>query len=427
MSQKTGVYIDTGYGIGEALDIEALSKVATKEFKAAVCRADSYWTDPEKLAIIRNDIANEQLTSVLIAGPSPRVYQKEFTFDGVITERVNLREHVVWCHPANDEDTQMLAEDYMRMFMTKIGKYEDRPAFLEAQEKGILVIGGGFTGLTAALEAAKAGYKVYLVEKENQLGGWATKYSKVFTGKPPYDQLVDSPVKEKIDAVQSNQDIKVFLGQRVFSIAGAPGMFEVIIRPDGPWNENLVKTQNEWLAAKRAKEGTGEEPEAAKTSEEEVAQAEVFVDEVDFAHEKVTVGAVVLAAGWRPEKPTAMEHLGYGKYPDVITSVQLEELAIGGQIKRPSDGKVVESIAFLECIGDDIVHPWLYSSAVGCLVALKQAHYLRKSNPDGRAYIFYDNMRAPGQYEKFYRTLQDDPGVFMSKGIAVAVENGSSS
>ena len=427
MSQKTGVYIDTGYGIGEALDIEALSKVATKECKAALCRAESYWTDPEKLAIIRNDIATEQLTAVLIAGPSSRVYQQELTFDGVITERVNLREHVVWCHTANDEDTQMLAEDYIRMYMTKISKYEDRPAFLDAQEKSVLVIGGGYTGLTAALEAANAGTQVVLVEKEPTLGGWASKFARVFTGKPPYDQLVDSPVKEKIDAVQSHKNIRVFLGKRVYSISGAPGMFEVVIRDDGPWNDNLVKTQNEWLAAKKAKENQGEEPEAAKTSAEEVAEAEVFVDEVDFAHDTVAVGAVILAAGWRPEEPVGMDHLGYGKYPDVITSVQLEELALKGQIKRPSDGKVVESIAFLECIGDDIKHPWLYSSAVGCLVALKQAHYLRQSNPEGRAFIFYDNMRAPGQYEKFYRTLQDDPGVFMSKGIPVSVENGSSS
>ena len=117
-------------GLGEALDIDALSAVATDEFKVAVCRAEPYWSDPDKLAIIRNDIANEGLTAVIIAGPSPRVFQKEFTFDGVITERMNLREHVVWCHPANDEDTQMLAEDYMRMGITKTSKYEDdRPSW----------------------------------------------------------------------------------------------------------------------------------------------------------------------------------------------------------------------------------------------------------------------------------------------------------
>jgi quinone-modifying oxidoreductase subunit QmoB len=254
MDHKIGVYIDTGYGIKDALDIDALSAVATDEFKVAVCRAEPYWTDPDKLAIIRTDIANEGLTAVIIAGPSPRVFQKEFTFDGVITERVNLREHVVWSHPANNEDTQMLAEDYMRMSITKTSKYEDRPPFMEAVDKGILVIGGGMTGMTSALEAAAAGYQVTLVEKEPQLGGWANKFHKVFTGKPPYDEVTDSPIQEKVAAVNASDKIKVYTGQRVYSISGAPGMFDVVIRPDGPWIDDLDKEQNEWLAAKRSQE-----------------------------------------------------------------------------------------------------------------------------------------------------------------------------
>ena len=427
MDHKIGVYIDTGYGIGEALDIDALSSVATSEFKAAVCRAEPYWSAPEKLAIIRNDIATEGLTAVVIAGPSSRVFQQEFTFENVITERINLREHVVWCHPANDEDTQMLAEDYMRLGMTKTGKYEDRPAYSDPNEKSLLVIGGGITGITAALGAAGAGYQVYLVEKEQKLGGWLNKFSKVFTGKPPYDQLVDPPVQEKIKAVETSDKIKVFLGSRVFGISGAPGMFEVVIRPDGPWIDELDSVQNQWLAEKKAKENKGtEEPEPAQTSQEEAAKLPPMPETLDFDHEKVMVGAVVLAAGWRPEIPSELEKFGYGSHPDIITNVQMEELASKGKLVRPSDGKSVNTVAFVEMVDDQIAHPWLYNSAVGSLVALKQAHYLRKSNPDGKAYIFYENMRAPGQYEKFYRSLQDDPGVFMSKGSPVSITNGSS-
>lgn len=308
MEHKIGVYIDTAYGIGEALDIDALSAVATGEYKAAVCRTDRYWSDPDKLAIIRNDIAGENLTTVIIAGTSSRLFQKEFTFEGVITERINLREHVVWCHPANDEDTQMLAEDNMRMGITKASKYEDRPPFMEAVDKSILVIGGGMTGMTAAVEAAAAGYQVYLVEKEPQLGGWANKFHKVFTGNPPYDRIVDSPVQDKIKRVNSSDKIKVFLGKRVYSIAGAPGMFDVTIRPDGPWNDRLVREQNEWLAAKKAKEATGEQEEAkpaAAKPEEASAEAVVEAPEpVDFEHETVGVGSIILAAGWRPEDPS---------------------------------------------------------------------------------------------------------------------------
>uniref|UniRef100_A0A7C4EWV3 FAD-dependent oxidoreductase n=1 Tax=Desulfomonile tiedjei TaxID=2358 RepID=A0A7C4EWV3_9BACT len=426
MDHKIGVYIDTGYGIGEALDIEALMAVANDEFNVAVCKADSYWSEPDKLDVIKKDASEHGLTAVVIAGPSPRLFQQEFTFQGLITERVNLREHVVWCQPPNAEDTQMLAEDYLRMGITKASKYEDRAPFIEPVEKAILVIGGGMTGLTAALEAAKAGYQVYLVEKEPHLGGWANRFHKVFTGKPPYDELSDPPIQDKIKAVQAHDKIKVFTGHRVYKISGAPGMFDVMIRPDGPWIERLVQKQNEWLAAKKAKEAQDKgEPEPAKSSQEEVA---VVVEEepepTEFPFEQVRVGAVVLAAGWRPQDASVFENLGYGKYPDVITNVQMEELAAKGKIRRPSDGKEVSSVAFIECLDEKTEHPWLFSSAVGCLVALKQAQYLRKSNPDGRAYLFYDNMRAPGQYEKFYQTMQDDPGVFLSKGTPESVSNG---
>jgi quinone-modifying oxidoreductase subunit QmoB len=429
MAQKIGVYIDTGYGIGEALDIEALSKVATGEYKVPVCRTEAYWNDPDKLAIIRNDIAGEELTAVIIAGPSPRVFQQDFVFPGVITERINLREQVVWCHPPNDEDTQMLAEDYMRMGITKTNKYEDRPPFMEASDKGILVIGGGMTGMTAALEAAAAGFQVYLVEKEQQLGGWATKFSKVFTGKPPYDEIVDSPVQAKVQAVNASDKIKVFLGHRVFSISGAPGMFDVVIRPDGSWIQPLVKEQNEWLAAKKAKEATGDqEPEKAPASQAEAAGAEAEEAEpesAEFAHEAVRVGSVILAAGWRPENASRFEGLGFGQYPDVITSVQMEELAAKGKITRPSDGKEVTSVAFIDCPDPESEHPMLFASSVSSLVALKQAQYVTKSNANAKAYLFYENMRTPGQYEKFYQTMQDNPAVFLSKGTPVSVSNGA--
>lgn len=429
MDQKIGVYIDTGYGIGESLDVEALSAVAKDEFKVAVCKAEPYWNTTDRLSEIRNDIANEGLTAVIIAGPSMRVFQQEFKFDGVITERINLREHVIWSHPANDEDTQMLAEDYMRMGITKTTKYEDRPPFVEPVDKSILVIGGGMTGITAALEAAKGGYQVYLVEKEPQLGGWANKFHKVFDGKPPYTEIVDSPAQGKISAVNKNEKIKVFAGHRVYSISGAPGMFDVIVRPDGPWNEKLVKEQNEWLAAKLAKEAGGEEEKkpTAATAEKPAEAEQVEAEEPkDFSHEAFRVGAVVLAAGWRPEEPTGCEHLGYGKYPDVITNVQMEELAAQGKIKRPSDGKEVSSVAFIDAASPEAQHPLLYCSSVTSLVALKQAQYVRKANPDGKAYIFYENMRTPGQYEIFYQAMQDDPGVFLSKGTPLSVTNGSS-
>ena len=428
MDHKIGLYIDTGYGIGEAVDIEALQKVATEEFGVAVVKVDEYWSEPEKVAAIQNDITSESLTAVVIAGPSPRVFQEVFRFEGdVIVERANLREHVVWCHPPNDEDTQMLAEDYIRMALIKVSKYDDREPFKEEIVKAILVIGGGVTGLTSALDAADAGYQVYLVEKEAVLGGWANKFPKAFVGKPPYDDLTASPAKEKIDAVNAHDKIKVFTSSRIFCISGAPGMFEAVIRPDGPWIEDVDKKQNAWEAYRlqRKAEAAGAEKAEKKEGDEESAGGWAVGEELklDFDHELVKVGSIVLAAGWRPQDPSVFEHLGYGKYPDVITNVQMEELAAKGKIMRPSDGKEVDSVAFVECTDENNEHDFLYHSYVTCLVSLKQAQYVRESGPDAKAFMFYENMRTPGQYEKYYQTMQDDPGVFLSTGKVVGVTN----
>lgn len=424
MDQKIGLYIDTGYGIGEALDVDALINLAKDDFGVAVCRAEPYWSDPAKLAIIRNDIAGEQLTAVIIAGPSRRVLEDVFKFDGVITERINLREQVVWCQPPNHEDTQMLAEDYLRMGITKVTKYTEKTPYTEATEKSILVIGGGITGITAALGAANAGYQVFLVEKEASLGGWAAKFPKVFTGKPPYDDIVDSPIPEKIKAVNSHDKVKVFTSSRIHKILGAPGMFDVIIRPDGPWIDDVNKKQDGWLQGQLAREAKakGEGEKSTSSEEEQVGGWGVGEEEtLDFEHEAVKVGAVILAAGWRPDDPSRFEALGFGKFPDVITNVQMEEMAARGVIKRPSDGAPVNTVAFIDPTDGNGLSPLTYSSYVTCLVTLKQAHYLRQSNGDGKAYIFYENMRTPGQYEKYYQTLQDDPGVFLSAGKVLGV------
>ncbi len=427
MEHTIGLYIDTGYGIGEALDIEALQTVANDEFGVAVCRAEPYWSDPDKLDIIRGDISESQLNAVIIAGPSSRVLQDVFSFDGVITERVNLREHVIWSHPPNDEDTQMLAEDYIRMVITKVNGYEDREPFLEEVDTSILVIGGGITGLSAALGAAEAGYQVHLVEKEAELGGWGAKFPKVFTGKPPYDDLVDSPVKKKIEEVKSHRNIKLYLKSRIYQINGAPGMFDAIIRPDGEWIDEVNNKIRLWLKAQKDKDAKsrGEAYEKADDDVEASGWGVGVSDEFDFDHDKVRCGAVVVAAGWYPDDPSRFEHLGYGKYPDVITNVQMEEIAAKGRITRPSDGKEVTSVAFLDCTSDQEENPFLWASYVTCLVSLKQAHYLRKSNPDGKAFIFYENMRTPAQFEKYYQTMQDDPGVFLSTGQVKSVSNGS--
>ena len=150
MEKKLGVYICGGCGLGDALDLDALAKVATKEYKAPICKQHPYLCSAEGAGLIKADLDQGEVNSVVIAACSPRVMADVFDFGpAILLERVNLREQVVWSHPAGDEDTQMLAEDQLRMGLAKMKEMQPPSPFEgENLSKRILVVGGGLTGMT---------------------------------------------------------------------------------------------------------------------------------------------------------------------------------------------------------------------------------------------------------------------------------------
>ena len=169
--------------------------------------------------------------AVVIAACSPRVKSRGFSFDPrMVLERVNLREQVAWCHEAKHEDTQVLAEDYLRMGMVKAAKMEPlEPLPEETISRTVLVVGGGITGISAALEAAAAGYEVVLVEKQPQLGGFMKGLKKTFPTRAPYTEASADGLTSKLEAVLSNPRIKVFCSTRIVKTEGQPGMFDVTL------------------------------------------------------------------------------------------------------------------------------------------------------------------------------------------------------
>ena len=186
--KKLAIHICGGCGIEEALDLDALSSAA----EGQTCQVHPFLCGSEGLETVKNSV-KEGAGSLVIAACSPRFKTEDFTFDNCLTERVSLRELVVWSHEPNDEDTQMLAEDYLRMGIVRVQKSQIPEPFQTEIDKGILVIGGGLAGMTAAQNASKAGHEVILVEKEPQLGGWRGKFGKIFRNAPPYTEL------EKVD------------------------------------------------------------------------------------------------------------------------------------------------------------------------------------------------------------------------------------
>ena len=186
MDDKIGVFICTGYGIAESLDVDALCKVVTEEMSVPFCKTVESCEGPG-LTAINQDIEQEGLNKVVVAGISPRRYRDDAFPGDVMVEHIGLREQVVWCLPPGEEDTQMMAEDYLRMYITRLKKRKPLEPFQPEEEidKSLLVVGGGIAGMTAALEAAHTGYDVRLVEKTDQLGGWLAKQHKSIPPLPP--------------------------------------------------------------------------------------------------------------------------------------------------------------------------------------------------------------------------------------------------
>ena len=195
---KIGAYVCKGCGLGERLDCDELATVAQRDGKAQVVQQHDFLCSSEGVKMIQNDIDNEGVNRVVIAACSRRAKSEAFNFQGVTISRANLREGVIWIRPDEDdlrETTQEMAADYVRMGCAE-AKFSTPPA--SEQEKGsndtILVVGGGITGMTAAIEAAKTGYPVHLVEKTGELGGAAAKMWKDVPMHSPYTDPVDTQV-----------------------------------------------------------------------------------------------------------------------------------------------------------------------------------------------------------------------------------------
>jgi len=372
---KVGAYICKGCGIGERLNVAQLVNIAQKEGKAPIAREHEFLCNAAGVEMIKNDIANEGVNHVVIAACSRRAKAETFNFENVAITRTNLREGVIWVTPADEdkkEIVQEMAADYVRMGCAEVKKMEIpqvNPS--HGNNKRILVVGGGISGMTAALEASKTGYDVLLVEKTGALGGWAAKLWKRVPNREPFANPMDTGIDEMVKAVTGDKRITVHLNSTVTKTSGAPGQFSVDI----------------------SKESGG-------TSTE-------------------NVGAIIMASGFTQFDASKLSKYGYGKAANVVDQAGLEELAKaanGGPIKR-ADGKDVKSVVFVQCAGQRSPKEGELSYCSGhcCNTSIKQAMYFKDQNPDIDAMVMYTDLRTPGNGEDFYRSAQKK-GVTFTKG-----------
>lgn len=377
---KTGAVLCRGCGLGEALDFKELAKIAQKEGKIAYLREDPQACSQEGVAAIEKDIIEQGLSHLLIAACSRRAKTEAFHFSELSVARCNWREGVIWAAPEGEEHAEVrqeMAADYLRMACAELKKLKLPQGNPAAQgNRRILVVGGGASGLTAALACADLGYETVIVEAESQLGGWAALWWRRTPTRAPYSEPQATGIAELVARALQHPRITCRLGARIAATRGAPGQFTVDIALPGGSSVS------------------------------------------------VEVGAIIQATGFVPYPIEKLPELGGGLSSNVVDQAGLEALAqkaAGGPICR-SDGKPVASVVFVQCAGqrDTSGKHLAYCSGHCCATSLKQAMYFKTARPEVDAIVLYTDLRLPGMNEDFYRSGQEQ-GITFVKGEAKAV------
>lgn len=316
----------------------------------------------------------------------------------------------------------------------------------------ILVVGGGISGLTTALEAAEVGYEVFLVEKNPYLGGRVAQLNQYFPKLCPPSCGLEINFRR----IKDNPLIKVMTMAEVTKVTGTPGDYDVQVKISPRYvNDNCTCCGECGQACQREIDSAFDfgmkrikgaylpfefafparyviAPEIIGTDDalrcKEACQYDAVELDMTSRTLDLKVGAVVFATGWKPYDAAKIDNLGFGQVPNVITNMMMERLAAPngptqGKILRPADQKAPASVAFVQCAGSRDENHLPYCSYICCMASLKQALYVREQYPDAAIYIFYIDIRSPGQrYEAFYQKVKDDKNIFFVKGKVAAVE-----
>jgi len=323
-----------------------------------------------------------------------------------------------------------------------------------ATNETILVVGGGISGMTAALEAAECGKNVVLVEKNPSLGGRVSQLYRYF----PKLCHPTCGLEINLKRLKANKRIRVLTLAEVSAISGKPGDYAATLKISPRYvNENCTacgecaaavtaEFDNEFNYAMGKRKGAYLtsamaypqryvlDPRIIGTPDAEKAKAACKYDAVDLDMKEETVnlkvGAVVWATGWKPYDANKIQPYGYDRYPNVITSVEFERMLdpfgpTGGKLVRPSDGKEAKNVAFIQCAGSRDRNHLKHCSRICCMASLKQSTYVReKYADDASVSIYYIDIRAIDRFEDFYKKVQADPKVqFIKSKVANITED----
>jgi heterodisulfide reductase subunit A-like polyferredoxin len=371
---RIGVFIcHCGINIAGMVDIQAVKEYAkTLPFVEYVAN-NLYTCSQDTQELMKQAIKEHRLNRVVVAACTPRTHEPLFQetleaagLNKYLFEMANIRNHDSWVHLDKKEATEK-AKDLVRMAVYKVALMQpltepELPINPEA-----LVVGGGVSGMAAALALADQGYRVHLVEKSDRLGGQALNLYKTWTGED-----IQAHLAEMIEAVNTHPNISLYLSSDITKVDGFVGNFTTVIK--GPSGENEIKH-----------------------------------------------GVAIIATGAEELKP---QEYGYGTDPRIMTHLELDRLFMTHDQRLNSIGSAV----FIQCVGSrEPSRP--YCSRVCCTHSLESALELKRLNPDADIYVLYRDMRSYGEREKLYLEARRQGIIFIRFDLEnkpkVWVEDGS--
>jgi len=371
---RIGVYICMcGTNIAKMVDVEAVSKFASELPNVALSRTYKYMCSNPGQEMISQDIREHQLNRIVVAACSPNMHERTFRaalrsagLNQYLFEMANIREQCSWVHTDANEATEK-AKALVYAAICRVELHEELESVSVNMCPNVLVIGGGIAGMTTALELADAGNNVYLVEKNDHLGGNLARVDLT----APYLYSARDLITERITRTFSHRKIEVYLQSRLTQLTGFIGNFKATISSiNGKSTDNSGKTE-------------------------------------------VEIGNVVVCTGYKEFDASRIVHYGYGKLPNVITSFELEKMIRSGRIET-KEGNIPRYVAIIHCVGSrsQEFHP--YCSRVCCMTALKYAHEIKSANPGCYISDIYIDMHAFGKgHEDFYRRSSEAKTLFL--------------
>jgi len=413
--RRIGVFVcHCGLNIAGTVDVERVAE-EIRDYPGVVYSADYKYvcSDPGQ-DLIKEAIAEHDLDGVIVAACSPTMHEVTFRktaatagLNPYLCEIANIREQCSWVHQSQPEEATAKAIETIKTIVEK-ARYDESlvPLTLPLVKKA-LVIGGGIAGLQVALDIAEAGYPVILVEKESHLGGRMGQLSGIYLNFDTAPDLLASIIQ----AVTSHPHIQIITEAEVEELGGYVGNFTVRVRRRG-----------DELIGHRGTEATSQRGGEALVNPSLVTSSlgDSLTDDV---------GAIIVATGYDLYAKEKLGYYGGGQYPDVIDGLQFEQmLATGGQIRRPSDGKVPQEVVWVQCAGsrDPELHK-PYCSKICCMYVAKQAIMYKRQVPEGQAYVFYIDVRSAGKgYEEFVQQAMEQYDVLYLRGKVSKIfqENG---